>query len=161
MGYQQSTWEEKKMKYSLAFLAAVSAEMSQEFYDRRVVIYTHFNRFADNALDLAYNNKDMKYHAKFQKYMTIITEAINDDGTRCGEEVAVEEDDITVFSADNMCKLNSQLNSALSSFARQWACNGRGNVSRQVVRRAKKLKNQYAGRNDCCSLSPVTQIQRV
>jgi len=119
--------------------------MSQEFYDRRLVINEHFNRFASEALDLAHNKKDQKYHFKFNKYLTLISSSLNDDGTRCNAEV-VDADDITVFSADDMCKLNSQLNSAISSLARQWACNGRGDVSRQVVRRMKKLKNQYAGR---------------
>jgi len=133
------------MKFSLAFLAAASADMSQEFYDRRLVINEHFNRFAAEALDLANNKKDLKYHGKFMKYMNLISASINKDGTRCDAEV-VDADDITVFSEDDMCKLNSQLNSAVSSFARQWACNGRGNVSRQVVRRMKKLKNQFAGR---------------
>jgi hypothetical protein len=99
---------------------------------------------------LAHNAKDIKYHAKFQKYMNLISAAINVDGTRCNAEVVDQDDqdDIQVFSENDMCKLNSQLNSAMSSFARQWACseNGRGNVSRQVVRRMKKLKNQYANR---------------
>ena len=94
---------------------------------------------------MAGNKKDQKYHAKFQGWLDKISEATNDDGLKCCVEVA-DADDITVFSDDNMCKLNSQLNSAMSSLARQWACNGRGNVSRQAVRRLKKLKNQYASR---------------
>ena len=82
--------------------------------------------------------------------MNMITRAANADGSRCNAEVddQDDQDDIQVFSEDDMCKLNSQLNSAMSSFARQWACseNARGNVSRQVVRRMKNLKNQYANR---------------
>ena len=104
----------------------------------------------NDGLDLANNAKDRKYHDKFLKYMNIISAATNDDGSRCNAELADQDDqdDIQVFSENDMCKLNSQLNSAMSSLARQWACseNGRGNVSRQVVRRMKKLKNQYANR---------------
>ncbi|CAG5087243.1 Oidioi.mRNA.OKI2018_I69.PAR.g11494.t1.cds [Oikopleura dioica] len=134
------------MKFSLALFAAASAELPQEFYERRLVIVSHFERLRDATLDLANNKKDARYYNKFNDWLVFIDGARNEDGTRCGEEVD-DADDIQVFSADDYCKLNSQLNSAMSSLARQWACNGRGNVARQAVRRLKKLKNQYARRH--------------
>ena len=124
------------MKFSLALFAAASAEMAQEYYERRLVINTHFEvctaflesinsylvqRLRDATLDLAHNKKDIKFYNKFQAWFTKIDEARNEDGTRCGEEVD-DADDAQVFSADDYCKLSSQLNSAMSSFARQWAC---------------------------------------
>merc|ERR1712176_910996 len=84
------------------------------------------------------NAKDARYVAKINGWMEKISEA------NCDREGA----DVQVFSADDYCKLNSQINSALSSAARRWACDGRGKVYRQAVRRLKKVKNQY-NRNHC------------
>jgi hypothetical protein len=57
--------------------------------------------------------------------------------------------DVKVFTADDPCKLNSQINSAISSFARNWACVGRGKTHRQTVRRARKLKSFYSEQMNC------------
>merc|ERR1712176_150121 len=114
-----------------------------------------FNRKIKNmklfaaVLDLD-NAKDARYVAKINGWMEKISEANCDrDGAECDAEEAVDEGaDVQVFSADDYCKLNSQINSALSSAARRWACDGRGKVYRQAVRRLKKVKNQY-NRNHC------------
>jgi hypothetical protein len=94
------------------------------------------------------SKKDARYVEKINFWMTAIVTANGDrDGEEC-DAVVEEAADVTVFSEDDFCHLNSQINSALSSAARRWACDGRGKVERQAVRRLKKVKNQYA-RNHC------------
>ena len=81
--------------------------------------------------------------------------AAPEDGISCYDENipqgerGEEADEITVFSADNMCKLNSQVNSAINSYARHNACKGRGKVYRQVIRSARKAKKFFHDKNEC------------
>merc|ERR1712037_597898 len=148
----QSTWDSeiqqkiKNMKLFAAVLAFVNANALDE---RLAVISSHVDRLADATLDMD-NAKDARYVMKINAWMDMIAGANGDrDGAECDAEEAVDEGaDVQVFSEDDYCKLNSQINSALSSAARRWACDGRGKVYRQVVRRLKKVKNQY-NRNHC------------
>merc|ERR1712037_979080 len=134
----QSTWDSeiqqkiKNMKLFAAVLAFVNANALDE---RLAVISSHVDRLADATLDMD-NAKDARYVMKINAWMDKIAGANGDrDGAECDAEEAY-------------CKLNSQINSALSSAARRWACDGRGKVYRQAVRRLKKVKNQY-NRNHC------------
>ncbi|CBY12342.1 unnamed protein product [Oikopleura dioica] len=128
------------MKLFAAVLALVNANAMDE---RLAIISGHVDRLADATLDMT-DKKDARYVSKLGAWMDALVVANGDrDGAECDAEVVEEEDDITVFSEDDYCKLNSQINSALSSAARKWACDGRGNVSRQAVRRLKKVKNLY------------------
>ena len=77
-----------------------------------------------------------------------------DTGVSCydenfGSDDVVEGDEITVFDADNMCKLNGQVNAAINSYARNNACEGRGKVYRQIIRSARKVKKFFSDKNDC------------
>ena len=126
------------MKLFAAVLALVNANALDE---RLAVISGHVDRLAAATLDMD-NKKDARYVEKINKWMDAISFANGDrDGAECDAEV-VEAEDVNVFSEDDFCKLNSQINSAISSAARRWACDGRGKVERQAVRRLKKVKNQ-------------------
>ena len=88
-----------------------------------------------------------------QKALNKLSEA--DTGDSCyetnfpGEATADEGDEITVFDADDMCKLNGQVNAAINSYARNNACAGRGKVYRQIIRSARKVKKFFNENNDC------------
>merc|ERR1712127_734647 len=132
------------MKLFAAVLALVNAN---DLDDRLAVIRGHVDRLAAATLDMD-NAKDARYMEKLNKWMNAISYA-NGDGDECAADepdyvyIYNEGYDVNVFSEDNFCKLNSQINSALSFAARRWACDGRGNIARRAVRRLKKVKNQY------------------
>merc|ERR1712037_924448 len=118
----QSTWDseiQQKIKNMKLFAAVLAFVNANALDERLAVISSHVDRLADATLDM--DN---------------------------AEDAVDEGADVQVFSEDDYCKLNSQINSALSSAARRWACDGRGKVYRQAVRRLKKVKNQY-NRNHC------------
>merc|ERR1712062_455016 len=138
--------KKKKMK---VFVAALALVQGNALDDRLDIILGHADRLAAETLDVENSKKDARYIAKIHGWANKILDANNDrDGGECGAEFGDEEADVNVFSADDYCKLNSQINSALSSAARRWGCDGRGNFARQAVRRLKKVKNLYA-RNHC------------
>ncbi|CAG5111089.1 Oidioi.mRNA.OKI2018_I69.chr2.g5425.t1.cds [Oikopleura dioica] len=127
------------------FAATVALVQASAVQDRIDVILGHFDRLVENGL-YGGNAKDERYVAKIQSWAAKIVAANGDrDGAEC-DAVEEESEDVSVFSEGDWCKLNRQINSALSSAARRWACDGRGNVARQAVRRLKKVKNQYERR---------------
>jgi len=77
--------------------------------------------------------------------------AASDEGEACNEQngFAEEAADVTVFDEDDMCKLNGQVNAALNSWARNYACSGRGKVYRQIIRQARKVRNFFNDKNNC------------
>merc|ERR1712025_1047439 len=130
---------QKKKNIMKVFAAALALVQANVMQDRLDLIMGHAQRLSDNSLDMA-DNKDALYMDKLAHWSAAIATA---NGDRNGEEcdAAVEEGaDVQVFSADDWCKLNSQINSA----ARRWGCDGRGRFARQAVRRLKKVKNQYS-----------------
>ncbi|CAG5111088.1 Oidioi.mRNA.OKI2018_I69.chr2.g5424.t1.cds [Oikopleura dioica] len=129
------------MKLFAAVLALVQASAVQ---DRVDIILGHLDRLADATLT-AGDAKDDRYVAKIQSWAARIVAANGDRDAEC-DAAEEEADDKLVFSEDDYCQLNSQINAALNSAARRWACDGRGNVARQAVRRLRKVKNQYARR---------------
>merc|ERR1711860_320369 len=137
--------KKKKMK---VFAAALALVQGNALDDRLDIILGHADRLAAETLDVENSKKDARYMEKINEWAGKIAAANGDrDGAECDAEVE-EAADVNVFSADDYCKLNSQINSALSSAARRWGCDGRGNFARQAVRRLKKVKNLYA-RNHC------------
>jgi hypothetical protein len=72
-------------------------------------------------------------------------------GESCYEEngFGSEADAVQVFDESDMCTLNSQVNAALNSWARNYACAGRGKVYRQIVRHGRKIKNFFNERASC------------
>ena len=72
-------------------------------------------------------------------------------GESCSEENGFVDEaaDVTVFDEDDMCKLNGQVNAALNSWARNYACDGRGKVYRQLIRQSRKVRNFFNSRNEC------------
>jgi hypothetical protein len=93
-----------------------------------------------------------RYAGRMQKALDKLSEA--DTGVSCydenfPEEAADEGDEVTVFDADDMCKLNGQVNAAMNSYARNNACAGRGKVYRQIIRSARKVKKFFNENNDC------------
>merc|ERR1712176_130838 len=81
--------------------------------------------------------KDESWGPRYESRMAKILGKLGaapEDGVSCYDENfpqdGEEGDEITVFDADNMCKLNGQVNSAINSYARHNACKGRGKVYR-------------------------------
>ena len=71
-------------------------------------------------------------------------------GASCYAENGFEEaSDVTVFDEDDMCKLNGQVNAAINSWARNYACDGRGKIYRQIIRQSRKVRNFYNDKNNC------------
>jgi hypothetical protein len=92
-----------------------------------------------------------RYAARMQKALKKLEDA--DDGSLCYDknfpEAEDESDEVTVFDAENMCKLNGQVNAAINSYARHRACEGRGKVYRQIIRSSRKVKKFFNDNNDC------------
>merc|ERR1712130_150001 len=133
------TQKQKKMKFFVAALALVKAN---DLDNRLAIIMDHADRLAEAVLDMD-DAKDARYMDKLNHWANAISAANGDrDGAECDAEVE-EAGDVQVFSEGDWCKLNSQINSALSSAARRWGCDGRVRFARQAVRRLKKVKNQY------------------
>ena len=71
-------------------------------------------------------------------------------GESCHEDGDFEDaEDVNVFAKNNMCKLNGQVNSALNSWARNFACSGDKDYSRKIIKAARKIRNFYDAKNDC------------
>ena len=94
------------------------------------------------------DKKDARHVEKVQRWVGRVVDANDRDGEKC--DAALDEgDDLTVFDGADGCKLNSQIMSALRSFARKYACNGRGNVPRQIARRSRTLEENFERRKFC------------
>jgi len=111
-----------------------------EFYAGRVV---------DSVAEEKWGSR---YAGRMQKALNKLQNA--DTGVSCYDEnfaeaAADEGDEVTVFDADDMCKLNGQVNAAINSYARNNACEGRGKVYRQIIRSARKVKKFFNDNNDC------------
>ena len=110
---------------------------------QRVIASTRFHHWGD------------RYASRMEKILNRLQAA--DTGVSCydknfPEGAADEEDEVTVFDANNandMCKLNSQVNAAINSYARNFACEGRGKVHRQIIRSARKVKKFFNNKKDC------------
>merc|ERR1712037_253285 len=95
------------------------------------------------------------YEKRFSSRMNKLFERAREaeTGENCYEENGFvsdpEADAIQNFDEEDICKLNSQVNAALSSWARNYACKGRGKVYRQIVRKARKVKNFFHERAGC------------
>ncbi|CAG5109581.1 Oidioi.mRNA.OKI2018_I69.chr2.g4101.t1.cds [Oikopleura dioica] len=116
-------------------------------------ILGHLNRLADQALDLT-NKKDARHVAKIQKWAARVVESNDRDGAPC-DDTDDDANDFFVFDKEDSCKLNSQIMSAIRSFARRFACNGRGNVPRQIARRSNRLKQNFERRK--CGVSTAQE----
>jgi len=114
------------------------------------IISYHVGRVVDSVADQGWGDR---YAARMAKALNRLAEA--DTGVSCYEEnfgsddAADEGDEVTVFDADNMCKLNGQVNAAINSYARNNACVGRGKVYRQIIRSSRKVKKFFSDKNDC------------
>ena len=106
------------------------------------------------SLDME-NPKDTRYVAKSQKWAGRVIEANDRDGAPC-DDIVDSGDELNVFDKNDSCKLNSQIMSALRSFARKYACKGRGDVPRQIARRSKKLQRNFHERK-CIAETPEFQ----
>ena len=75
-------------------------------------------------------------------------------GEACYAENGFEEEaaDVSVFDKSDVCTLNGQVNAAINSWARNFACNGRGKVYRQIIRSARKVKSFFIEKNECVSV---------
>jgi len=114
------------------------------------IINFHAQRVIDSVSDESWGGR---YESRMQKALEKIAGAISEDESSCYDENfpqdGEEGDEITVFDADNMCKLNGQVNAAINSYARHNACEGRGKVYRQIIRSARKVKTFFNDKNDC------------
>ena len=107
------------------------------------------------ALDLD-NKKDARHVAKIKKWLAKVVEKNDRGGEKCSASIDAG-DDLTVFDANDSCKLNSQIISALRSFAREYACAGRRNVPRQIVRRSRNLQQNFERRKACDTTPETTE----
>merc|ERR1712003_231335 len=108
----------------------------------------HLDRLVEMSLDMESKNMDALHVAKVQKWAGRVVDANGRDGEKCDATVD-DADDMMVFDGEDGCKLNSQIMSALRSFARKYACNGRGNVPRQITRRSRRLEENFERRKFC------------
>jgi len=116
---------------------------------RSQIIGHHAQRVMNSVADEKWGTR---YSERMHKILDKMDDA--DTGVSCYEEnfpsVAGDEgDEVTVFDADDMCKLNGQVNAAINSYARNNACEGRGKVYRQIIRSARKVKKFFNEKNAC------------
>lgn len=115
---------------------------------RSQIITYHAERVMKSVEDEKWGDR---YAVRMHRALDKLDEA--DTGVSCYEEnfpVAGEEgDEVTVFDADDMCKLNGQVNAAINSYARNYACEGRGKVYRQIIRDARKTKKFFNNKMNC------------
>jgi len=124
-------------------------DFSIEKPNRFEIIEYHVGRVVDSV---ALERWGSRYAGRMAKALNRIRAA--DTGVSCyadnfPEEAGDEGDEVTVFDADNMCKLNGQVNAAINSYARNFACDGRGKVYRQIIRSARKVKKFFNDKNEC------------
>merc|ERR1712037_450046 len=124
-------------------------DFSIEKPSRFDIIEYHVGRVVDSVADERWGGR---YAGRMAKALNRIRDA--DTGVSCyaenfPEEAGDEGDEVTVFDADNMCKLNGQVNAAINSYARNFACDGRGKVYRQIIRSARKVKKFFSNMNEC------------
>jgi len=113
--------------------------------DRLDVIEYHAQRVFNSLSDEGFA---ARYISRMNKMLAKARDA--DTGASCYEENGFEEaSDVTVFDEDDMCKLNGQVNAALNSWARNYACAGRGKGYRQIIRQSRKVRNFFNDRNGC------------
>ena len=109
---------------------------------------TNFQRLAASLPDANWADR---YVARFNKAAGKARDSGN--GGSCYEENGFggedSADDVQVFDENDFCKLNGQVNAALNSWARNYACDGRGKVYRQVIRSARKTRNFYNDKMNC------------
>jgi len=113
--------------------------------DRLDVISYHaqrvFNSLSDEGFAARYISRMNKMLDKARGSST--------DASCYAENGFEEASDVTVFDEDDMCTLNNQVNSAINSWARNYACGGRGKTYRQIIRQSRKVRNFFNSRNDC------------
>jgi len=114
--------------------------------DRLDVIEHYAEQVADSVADTSFGGR---YAARMSKMLERARDSYT--GESCAEENGFVDEaaDVTVFDEDDMCKLNGQVNAALNSWARNYACDGRGKVYRQLIRQSRKVRNFFNSRNDC------------
>jgi len=132
------------MKISLAVLASAQASSMLKRHEK---IMGHLDRFAEKSLD-SDSKKDARHFEKVRKWAGQVIYANDRDGEKCDATID-DADDLNVFDGAGGCKLNSQIMSALRSFARTFACDGRGNVPRQITRRSRRLEDNFERRKFC------------
>ncbi|CAG5110006.1 Oidioi.mRNA.OKI2018_I69.chr2.g4460.t1.cds [Oikopleura dioica] len=138
--------------FSLIVASAYSYEYTTEKpfdpNDRLDVIQYHFDRLAASLPDANWADR---YVARFNKAAGKARDS--GIGESCYEENGFPKedtaDDVQVFDETDFCKLNGQVNAALNSWARNYACDGRGKVYRQVIRSARKAKKFYSDKMGC------------
>lgn len=115
---------------------------------RLELIEIHVQRIF-NTLRGGFRGFGYRYKYRMERTLAQLNAAYT--GDLCYEENGFGDEaaDVTVFDKNDMCKLNGQINAAINSFARRYACEGRGKVYRQIIRSARKTRNFYAARNDC------------
>ncbi|CAG5104113.1 Oidioi.mRNA.OKI2018_I69.chr1.g1100.t1.cds [Oikopleura dioica] len=132
----QSNWDYAKSGFELE-IAELSRLQVIEIHAQRIFKSLPKNRFGER-----YQHRMERTFAQMKAAYT---------GDQCYEDNGFGEEaaDINVFDENDMCKLNGQINAAINSFARNYACEGRGKVHRQIIRSARKTRNFYAAKNDC------------
>merc|ERR1712037_562345 len=113
---------------------------------RRAVIIGHAERIFASISGESYEER---YINRMKKLFKKAEES--ETGESCYEEngFGSEADAVQVFDEEDMCKLSSQVNAAINSWARNYACKGRGKVYRQIVRHGRKVKNFFHDRAGC------------
>jgi len=125
-------------------VAVIASAQANSMLKRKEKILGHLDRLTEMSLEMD-NKKDARHVEKVHRWVARVVDANDRNGEKCDASVDAG-DDLTVFDANDAFKLNSQIMSALRSFARKYACNGRGNVSRQITRRSRRLEENFVRR---------------
>ncbi|CAG5104563.1 Oidioi.mRNA.OKI2018_I69.chr1.g1339.t1.cds [Oikopleura dioica] len=96
---------------------------------------------------------DLKWKDRFVNRLTKILTLANSSytGEKCAEENGFENEipSDLIFDAEDTCPLNDQVNQALNSFAKSWACQGSGKVYKQIINKAAKIKTFFDRKFNC------------
>ncbi|CAG5105871.1 Oidioi.mRNA.OKI2018_I69.chr1.g2528.t1.cds [Oikopleura dioica] len=140
-----------KLSFVTVFAAAAARELDADNAEARLeLIKGHFETLK-SLTPADGSNFAARFDSRMTKLFDLASSSftgVNCKSTNILEETA-ELEDSRVFTEDNACKLNGQVNSALSSWARNFACQGRGKTYRQIIRRARKVQAFYASRLGC------------
>merc|ERR1712037_862030 len=119
---------------------------------------TRFQRISYHAERIFNGVSDNKWATRYESRLSKVLQQLEDsknwDGSSCYDDNVPkssedEGNEVTFSMEDEFCTLNGQVNAAINSYARNYACEGRGKVFRQIIRSARKVKNFFNQKYQC------------
>jgi len=139
------------MKLSLSTVFAIAAARELDLdnaLDRLALIEEKFEDLKA-LIPESNSNFDSRFDTRFGKMIALAQSSFDNKNCKSTNAPDDESDEVNVFTEGDMCALNGQINSALSSWARNFACQGNGRVHRQIVRKSRKIQNFFHDRQNC------------